>query len=137
MVNKKYPAYYKKSLGDGYRLGVGGEMITKFHDYFALEQVIFEAYSILADANGFTAAKEKVESFFGDYEANGEKIKEAHELLSNFLTGYPEATLKVKPRFNKALKELPPPLDDTDKKDNSPKKNVNTNKEVATGSLRE
>ena len=77
-------------------------MITKFHDYFALEQVIFEAYSILADANGFTAARDNLEWFFVDHEANGEKINETQELLSNFLTEYSEATLRVKDRFEDA-----------------------------------
>ena len=135
---KKYPAHYKASLDDGIRLGVGGKTITKFHDYYALWKVIDDAFDIVFEDDNFEVylAKEKLKAFFRKEEANGEKIDKAQELLSDFLTRYPETKLTVGDRFQIALKELSPPLDDTTTKDDdSPNKNANTKKNVATGSL--
>jgi hypothetical protein len=39
--NAKYPPGYQAILGDGRRLGSAGETITKWHDWYALIDVIF------------------------------------------------------------------------------------------------
>jgi serine/threonine protein kinase len=41
-----YPDGYEPSLDDGSRLGVAGELITKWHDWYALLKVLFELHQL-------------------------------------------------------------------------------------------
>jgi hypothetical protein len=43
--NMRYPEGYRKSLGDGYRVGEAGKEIEKWHDWFALWKLIFEVHN--------------------------------------------------------------------------------------------
>lgn len=42
-----YPLGYVRNLPDGRRLGEGGQLITKMHDWYALGRVIFFSYDLL------------------------------------------------------------------------------------------
>ena len=96
-----YPKGYRQFLGDGSRIGQGGEVILEWHDWFALGNLIFTLHRLCApDGTGLPG---EVSDFWSGLETDPtqEQIRELKTLLS-LLEGK-GWTVEPKPTFRQAL----------------------------------
>jgi hypothetical protein len=111
-----YPARYVQALRDGYRIGVEGDKIAKWHDWFALIKVMFSFHAVeppmialneaemneIALIIGLQQRQKEFRLLLNRYRARSpepdeEELKELPEKLIQFLKDAEDANWTVEP----------------------------------------
>jgi len=143
---RNYPGGFQFHLADGYRNGEENKPIQKSHDLFALWKIIEQLY-VSEDTK--LSANEKVQFICDSFSLSQlfqmeTDANEASKRIEGFLQNWEHValTLACAGQFAKIVEPLPVHERDSEDNENengltqSPAKNANTKKQIATGSLK-
>jgi hypothetical protein len=96
----RFPVGYQESLADGFRRGKSGQVITKLHDWQALQKIIFRLHPVPLDAprGFFIAAATFDASIFRDGQSEADTAKDIDSLV-NFLVEFQDCEVKLDREF--------------------------------------
>jgi serine/threonine protein kinase len=104
----RFPKGYKTILFDGLRVGADEEEITKWHDWFALKEIIFFHHDVRVPAglpSWIRAEVRWTSSLFRECQSKADTAKEV-DLLLVFLSKFRNWEVKLRPAFKSELTRL-------------------------------